>query len=51
MPYEVPTDTLCNAFKRLYQKFLKPVFEGRSNFPEIPEEGLCPLPKVNLLKS
>ncbi|XP_004520305.1 uncharacterized protein LOC101462374 [Ceratitis capitata] len=47
LPMGVPRTTICEGLKDLYTKVLQPSFvEGENtNFPFVPEEGLCPIPK------
>ncbi|XP_036333594.1 uncharacterized protein LOC118744577 [Rhagoletis pomonella] len=47
LPMGVPRTPICEAMKDLYTKILQPsLIEGENtNFPFIPEEGLCPIPK------
>ncbi|XP_014085771.1 uncharacterized protein [Bactrocera oleae] len=47
LPMGVPRTPVCEGIKDLYTKLLQPsLVEGENtNFPFVPEEGLCPLPK------
>lgn len=47
MPFEVPANTHCDIFKKFYMKYIKTSVEGRTNYPDVPPAGLCPLPKVS----
>ncbi|XP_055919976.1 uncharacterized protein LOC129951705 [Eupeodes corollae] len=46
-PYTVQQSTICEFFKTFYRKYGQPWIEGHTDFPIIPEEGICPLPKGN----
>ncbi|XP_011180196.1 uncharacterized protein LOC105210755 [Zeugodacus cucurbitae] len=47
LPMGVPRTPICEGLRDLYTKVLQPSFiEGENtNFPFVPEEGLCPAPK------
>ncbi|XP_011180195.1 uncharacterized protein LOC105210754 [Zeugodacus cucurbitae] len=47
LPTGLPPNNFCETLKNYFNQMLKPsLVEGENtNFPNIPEEGLCPLPK------
>ncbi|XP_050327016.1 uncharacterized protein LOC126757280 [Bactrocera neohumeralis] len=47
LPMGVPRTPVCEGVKELYTKLLEPsLVEGKNtDFPHVPEDGLCPLPK------
>ncbi|XP_011194476.1 uncharacterized protein LOC105219840 [Zeugodacus cucurbitae] len=46
LPMGVPMTRVCDGFKDLYTKIIQPSLKQgeNTNFPFIPDEGLCPLP-------
>ncbi|XP_055846963.1 uncharacterized protein LOC129912645 [Episyrphus balteatus] len=44
-PYTVQKSSVCKFFQTYYRKYGQPWVMGHTDFPIIPEEGICPLPK------
>ncbi|XP_055919980.1 uncharacterized protein LOC129951709 [Eupeodes corollae] len=44
-PYTVQKSTACEFFKTFYREYGQPWIAGHTDFPIIPEEGICPIPK------
>ncbi|XP_017476602.1 PREDICTED: uncharacterized protein LOC108366658 [Rhagoletis zephyria] len=46
LPMGVPITRICDGFKDLYTKIIQPsLIQGENtDFPHVPDEGLCPLP-------
>ncbi|XP_055840053.1 uncharacterized protein LOC129907732 [Episyrphus balteatus] len=44
-PYTVQKSSLCEFYKTFYREYGQPWIKDHTDFPYIPEGGLCPLPK------
>ncbi|XP_055919977.1 uncharacterized protein LOC129951706 [Eupeodes corollae] len=44
-PFQLEKVPMCIFHNTTYKKYIEPTFKGHTNFPEIPAEGLCPIPK------
>ncbi|CAD6998592.1 unnamed protein product [Ceratitis capitata] len=53
LPMGVPITRICDGFKDLYTKIIQPslIHGENTNFPHIPDEGLCPLPAGEYYKN
>ncbi|XP_055838635.1 uncharacterized protein LOC129906760 [Episyrphus balteatus] len=44
-PYQYEQTPMCKFYQGFFRKTFSPSFETVSDFPEIPQDGLCPIPK------
>ncbi|XP_055846952.1 uncharacterized protein LOC129912638 [Episyrphus balteatus] len=44
-PYTIQSSNICKFFKTNYRQYGQSWIKPHTNFPYIPEEGICPLPK------
>ncbi|XP_055919983.1 uncharacterized protein LOC129951711 [Eupeodes corollae] len=44
-PYTVQKSSICEFFKTIYRQYGQPWIKGHTDFPDVPKEGRCPLPK------
>ncbi|XP_055840050.1 uncharacterized protein LOC129907730 [Episyrphus balteatus] len=46
-PYTVQKSNICEMFRTHYRKYIQDLMLPHTNFPYVPEEGICPIPKGN----